>query len=114
MTAEALRDSLCLFDPTVADLGGDPADDLRGAVESTIRVISQAVNGQFISATEVDAKGRLGGQFFLDIHKIFDYDAEIRNRAESLEDQELDRYYYEALRRVMECADQTYMTGYKI
>ncbi len=28
--------------------------------------------------------------------------------------QELDRYYYEALRRVMECTDQTYVTGYKI
>jgi len=27
---------------------------------------------------------------------------------------QLDRYYYEALKRVMECADQTYATGYKI
>jgi len=26
----------------------------------------------------------------------------------------LDRYYYEALKRVMECTDQTYVTGYKI
>ena len=114
LTAEALRDSLCLFDPIVAELGGEPADDLRGEVESSIRVIWQAVNGQFISATESDAKGRLSGQFFLDVYKIVDYDAEIRNRAESLDSSQLDRYYYEALRRVMECTDQTYVTGYKI
>ena len=61
--AEALRDSLCLFDPIVEELGGDPADDLRGEVESAIRVISQSVNGQFISATETDSKGRLSGQY---------------------------------------------------
>lgn len=114
LTAEALRDSLCLFDPIVAELGGDPADDLRGELESAIRVISQAVNGQFISATEVDAKGRLSGQFFLDIHKTVDYDAHIRNRAETLDPSQLDRYYYEALKRAMECTDQTYVTGYRI
>ncbi len=114
LTADALRDSLCLFDPVVADLGGEPADDLRGEVESAIRLISQAVNGQFISATEVDSRGRLSGQFFLDVHKTVDYDAQIRNRAESLDASQLDRYYYEALKRVMECTDQTYVTGYKI
>ncbi len=114
LNAEALRDSLCLFDPIVAELGGDPADDLRGEVESAIRVISQSVNGQFISATESDTQGRLSGQFYIDVKKTVDYDAQIRNRAESLEPSELDCYYYEALKRVMECTDQTYVTGYKI
>jgi len=99
LTSEALRDTLCLFDPIVAELGGEPADDLRGEVEATVRVISDTVNGQFISATEVDSKGRLGGQFYLDIHKVEDFDAKIRIRAESLDTSQLDRYYYEALRR---------------
>jgi len=114
LTAEALRDSLCLYDPLVAELGGDPADDLRGEVESAIRVISQSVNGQFISATETDSRGRLSGQFYLDVRKTVDYDAQIRNRAESLDRRELDRYYYEALKRVMECTDQPCVGGYKI
>ncbi|HEX04496.1 MAG TPA: ATP-binding protein, partial [Bacteroidetes bacterium] len=114
LTSEALRDTLCLFDSIVAELGGEPADDLRGEVEATVRVISDTVNGQFISATEVDSRGRLGGQFYLDIHKAEDFDAKIRIRAESLDTSQLDRYYYEALRRVMECTDQTYATGYKI
>jgi hypothetical protein len=114
LTAEALRDSLCLFDPLVAELGGDPADDLRGEVEASLRVISQTVNGQFISATETDSKGRLSGQFYLDVKKDIDFDAQIRSRAESLDASQLDRYYYEALKRVMECTDQTYVPDYKI
>ncbi len=115
LTAEALRDSLCLFDPLIAELGGeDCADDLRGEVETAIRLISQAVSGQFISATETDRHGRLSGQFYLDISKDVDYDEKVRTRAESLSLAQLDRFYYEALKRVMECQDATYVTGYKI
>lgn len=115
LTAEALRDQLCLFDPLIAELGGeDSAEDLRGEVETAIRLISQAVSGQFISATEVDGRGRLSGQFFLDVSKDVDYDEKVRTRAESLGQSQLDRFYYEALKRVMECQDATYVTGYKI
>ena len=115
LTAEALRDSLCLFDPLIAELGGeDPAEDLRGEIETAIRLISQAVSGQFISATEVDSKGRLSGQYYLDITKDIDYDEKIRTKAETFDQSQLDRFYYEALKRVMECQDATYVTGYRI
>ena len=53
-------------------------------------------------------------QYYLDLKKTEDYDALIEKRAESLDPSQLDRYYYEALKRVMECTDQTYVTGYKI
>ncbi|WP_045217268.1 DUF6079 family protein [Desulfonatronovibrio magnus] len=115
LTAEALRDSLCLFDPLIAELGGDdPSEDLRGEIETAIRLISQAVSGQFISATEINAKGKLSGQFYLDISKDIDYDEKIRTKAETFDDSQLDRFYYEALKRVMECQDKTYVTGYQI
>ncbi|BBL34631.1 hypothetical protein Nstercoris_00870 [Nitrosomonas stercoris] len=115
LTAEALRDQLCLFDPLIAELGGDDsAEDLRGEVETAIRLISQAVSGQFISATEIDDRGRLSGQFYLDVSKDIDYDEKVRTRADSLGQAQLDRFYYEALKRVMECQDATYVTGYKI
>ena len=42
------------------------------------------------------------------------FDALIDNRAASLDATRLDRYYYDALRRVMECTDETYTTGYQI
>jgi hypothetical protein len=107
LTAESLRDTLCLFDPLVAALGGDPAEDLRGAVETALRLISTTVNGQFISATDRDSRGRPGGQFYLDVKKTVDYDAQIEKRVETLGTATLDRYYFDALKRVMECTDET-------
>ncbi|MBA4157055.1 MAG: ATP-binding protein [Gemmatimonadetes bacterium] len=115
MTAEQLRDQLCLFDPLVAELGGDPAEDLRGEIETALRLISRTVNGQFISATERDARGGLGGQFYLDVRKTVDYDAQIDRRASTLSEDVFDRRYFEALTIALERKDQpTVATGYKI
>ena len=107
-TAEELRDGLCLFQPSIEELGGDPADDLLSQVETVLREIHKTVSGQFISSNPDNR------QYYLDLKKTDDFDALIEKRAESLDSSQLDRYYYEALRRVMECTDQTYVTGYKI
>ncbi|MCL4532401.1 MAG: DUF6079 family protein [Actinobacteria bacterium] len=114
LSAEQLRDALCLYDPLVGELGGDAAEDLRGEIETALRLISTTVSGQFISATERDEKGRLGGQFYLDVYKTQDYDADIDKEAEVLGENALNRYYYQALRRAMECSDQTYVPGFNI
>ena len=107
-TAEELRDGLCLYQSGIEDLGGDPADDLLSQVETVLREIHKTVSGQFISSNPDNR------QFYLDLKKTDDFDALIEKRAESLDASQLDRYYYEALKRVMECTDQTYVTGYKI
>lgn len=108
-SAEELRDRLCLFDPMIAELGSDEPDkDLQTHVETVLREIHKTVSGQFISSNQDNR------QYYLDLKKTDDYDALIEKRAESLNASQLDRYYYEALRRVMECTDQTYVTGYKI
>ncbi|WP_462326087.1 DUF6079 family protein, partial [Desulfoplanes sp.] len=107
-TAGELRDGLCLYQPGIEELGGDPADDLLSQVETVLREIHKTVSGQFISSNPHNR------QFYLDLKKTDDFDALIEKRAESLDASQLDRYYYEALKRVMECTDQTYVTGYKI
>ena len=107
-TAAELRDALCLHQPGIEDLGGDPADDLLSQVETVLREIHKTVSGQFISSNPDNR------QFYLDLKKTDDYDALIEKRAESLDAARLDRYYYNALRQVMECTDQTYVTGYHI
>ena len=108
-TAAELRDRLCLYEPMIAELGGDePDSDLQTHVETVLREIHKTVSGQFISANPDN------GQFYLDLKKTDDFDALIDKRTESLGDSQLDRFYYEALRRVMECQDATYVTGYKI
>ena len=107
-TAEELRDGLCLYQPGIEDLGGDPADDLLSQVETVLREIHKTVSGQFISSNPDNR------QYYLDLKKTDDFDALIEKRAESLDGARLDRYYYDALRRVMECTDETYVTGYRI
>ena len=89
-------------------MGGEPADDLLSQVETVLREIHRTVSGQFISVN------RDNRQHYLDLQKTDDYDAQIEKRAESLDDAQLDRYYYKALTRVLECADTTHVTGLKI
>ena len=108
-SAKELRDRLCLYDPLVAELGGnEPEKDLQTHVETVLDEIHKTVSGQFISLNPDN------GQYYLDLKKTEDFDALIDQRIESLGTTQLDRYYYEALKRVMECQDATYVTGYKI
>ena len=108
-SAKELRDSLCLFEPLIAEMGSDePDQDLQTYVETVLREIHKTVIGHFISFNPDNS------QYYLDLKKTEDFDAIIDKRAESLGQAQLDRFYYEALKRVMECQDVTYVTGYKI
>jgi len=109
-TAVELRDTLCLYQSGIEDLGGDdPADDLLTAVQTTLREITKTVNGQFIS------KAPDTEQYYLDLKKDVDYDAQIEKRAEALSDDALDRAYYSAIKQLMERTDEsTYITGHQI
>ena len=108
-TAEELRDELCLYQAGIEDMGsGEPDDDLRGQVETVLREIHRTVSGQFISSN------RENGQYYLDLKKTEDLDAKLEDRAESLDPVQLNRHYYAALQRIMECTDDTYVAGYKI
>ena len=108
-TAEELRDTLCLYQPGIEDMGGDPAADLLSQVQTVLRETIKTVNGQFIS------KAPDTEQYFLDLKKDVDYDAQIEKRAEALSDDALDRAYYGAIRQLMERTDEaTYVTGHQI
>jgi predicted ATPase len=107
-TPDELRDSLCLYDPVVAELGGEPADDLLSQIETVLREIYKTVSGQFISSNTNNR------QYYIDLKKTDDYDALIEKRSESLDSSQLDKYYFLALQQVLECTDQTYVTGYRI
>ena len=107
-TTVELRDSLCLYTPGIEDMGGDPSDDLLTQIEVVLKEILKTVSGQFISYNPENH------QYFIDLKKTEDYDALIRNKAEVLDKTTLDRYYYEVIKRVLECTDLTYVTGYRI
>ncbi len=108
-TAEELRDTLCLYQPGIEDMGGDPEADLLSQVQTVLRETLKTVNGQFIS------KAPDTEQYYLDLKKDVDYDAQIEKRAETLSDNALDRAYYSAIRQLMEQTDETtYVTGHQI
>ena len=108
-TAEELRDTLCLYQLGIEDMGGEPAADLLSLVQTVLREILKTVNGQFIS------KAPDSEQYYLDLKKDIDYDAQIDKRAEALSDDKLDRAYYSAIKQLMERTDETaYVTGHQI
>lgn len=101
-TAEELRDTLCLYQPGIEDMGGEPADNLLTQVQTVLREILKTVNGQFISMAPDS------GQYYLDVYKDVDYDARIEERLGSLDQHKLDLAYYNALARILERSDSFY------
>lgn len=101
-TAVELRDSLCLYQPGIEDMGGEPADDLLTQVETVLREIIRTVNGQFISRAEDS------NQYYLDVDKDIDHIALIEKRGESLDKNKLDLAYYNAMARILERSDSYY------
>jgi hypothetical protein len=90
-------------------MGGEPATDLLGMVVTCLREVLKTVNGQFIS------KAPDTEQYYLDLKKDIDYDAQIDTRADALSDDALDRAYFSAIRQLMERTDETtYVSGFQI
>lgn len=105
LTPEMLRDELCLLPP------GLPERDalfLKTTVDAIVRKILTAVSGQFLS---IDPEN---GQIYLDVTKDIDYDQQIAQRAESLDEHELDDAYYLAMEQVLDVRDDPYVSGYRI
>ena len=97
-TAAELRDDLLLHLP----LPQPEADFLLDQVQVALREIIRTVSGQYISHNPEN------GQYYLDIKKDVDFDARIRERADALDDNELNRAFFDALRQVLNLSTTTY------
>lgn len=104
VTAEELRDDLTLILPVPEK---DPVF-LKNVVETVLNEIVKTVSGQFLS------RNAENGQWYLDLKKTVDFDSLIEKKADGLSDDQLDRYYFDALARVLECSDSTHVPGFKI
>ncbi|HKZ86416.1 MAG TPA: DUF6079 family protein [Anaerolineae bacterium] len=103
-TADELRDDLCLYAP----MPEMDADFLKTTVESTLSAILTTVSGQFISFNPEN------GQYYLDLKKDIDFDAQIAAKAEVLSDDQLNQYYFQALASLLETGDTRYVTNFNI
>lgn len=103
-TAEELRDDLALHMP----LPEQNAAFLLNTVQVALREIMRTVSGQYISFNDGN------GQYYLDVKKDVDFDAQIRQRGELMGHDELNRYFFDALRQVLNRSDTTFVTGHRI
>jgi hypothetical protein len=93
----------------LAEMGGpDPAGDMEGHIKMVLQKIIKTVNGQFLTHNEEN------GQYFLDLEKTEDYDAIIANKSDTLSQDKLDRYYFQALSYALEIKDDPHVTDHQI
>ncbi|MCM3358662.1 DUF6079 family protein [Psychrobacillus sp. MER TA 171] len=111
LTAQELRDDLFLHPTVGMDFlleDDDPADFLKTSVEVALKEIQKTVSYQYLSTNESN------GQYYLDLKKDIDIDSLIQQKAETIEDDKLDYYYYDLLKQAITLDDNTYVNGYKI
>ncbi|KPL75310.1 hypothetical protein ADN00_13050 [Ornatilinea apprima] len=106
VTAESLRDGLCLFQRLPAEMNN--ADFLLDQVQVALKEMMKTVQGQFLSYNPEN------GQYYLDLKKAVDFDQKIRERGDFMDKSDLNTYFYDALRQALNLSDSTYLTGYSI
>ena len=104
MTAENLKDDLCLFIP----MPEQDADFLLGTVNATLKAIMTTVSGQFIIFNEAN------NQYYIDVDKIVDYDEKIKQKASVMAESELNTYFYKVVYSCLEWDARQYVTNFEI
>lgn len=104
VTAEELRDQLCLWTPMPEATAGFLADNVRVA----LREIMRTVSGQYITYNEDN------GQYYLDVKKDIDFDARIVERGAVMDEADLNTYFFDALRPLLNLPTSVYVTGFSI
>lgn len=104
ITADNMKDDLCIYTqiPEVEE------SFLKTTVETTLRELIKTVSGQFISYN------RDNEQYYLDLKKDIDYDAKIQAKADFMDDEMLNKYYYNALLKVLNWERPEHKTGRRI
>ncbi len=104
VTAEELRDQLCLWAP----LPEPNAEFLGDMVQVALKEIMRTVSGQYISFNSDN------GQYYLNLKKDIDFDAKIAERGSFMETRDLNRYFYAALQRLLNISSSVHVTGFNI
>jgi hypothetical protein len=106
VTAEGLRDGLCLYQRLPAEM--NTSDFLLDQVQVALKEMMKTVQGQFLSYNSEN------GQYYLDLNKAVDFDQKIQERGEFMDKSDLNTFFFDALRQVLNLSDTTYLTGYSI
>ncbi len=105
LTAENLRDDLCLY---LSGMPDQSSDTLQSIVQTVLKDIMTTVSGQFIESNADN------GQYYLDLKKDIDYDEKITQRAAIMDEDSMNNYYYELVYYCLDWDEKEYVTNFKI
>ncbi len=106
VTAEELRDQLCLWAPMPKETAD--AEFLGGIVQVALKEIVRTVSGQFITFNSEN------GQYYLNPKQIVDFDAKIEERGGFMDERDLNRYFFDALQQLLDITTSVHVTGFRI
>ena len=104
LTAEELRDDLCLYIKTP----DHSAEMLLDQVHVALKEMLTTVSGQYISHSSEN------GQYYLDLQRVVDFDMLVKTRGDVCSKSDLNMYFFDALRRVLQLSSTTYVTNFNI
>ena len=104
LTAENLKDDLCLFLP----MPEQDADFLLALIKTTLRDIMATVSGQFIICNDAN------NQYYIDVDKVVDYEEKIKQKASIMAGGELNRYFYQLIYSCLDWDAKQYVPGFEI
>ena len=105
LTAENLRDDLCLY---INGMPDQSSDTLQSVVQTVLKDIMTTVSGQFIESNTDN------GQYYLDLKKDIDYDEKITQRAAIMDDDSLNNYFYDVVYYCLDWEQKEHVTNFKI
>lgn len=108
ITLENIKDDLCFNIPEAPE---NSEEFLLGMISTIMREIIKTVSGQFISHNPEN------GQYYLDLKKDIDYQAKVEEKADALDEDSLNPYYYKVLLRLLDWDEESavpYVPGHQI
>ncbi len=106
MTEQNLKDDLCLY---IQGMPDKTESFLQMTVHNVLQDIINTVSGQFIEFNPDN------GQYYLDLKKDIDYDKQIRDKADFLDDDTLNYYFFGIMVSTLQYNDtDKYVPGFNI
>lgn len=105
MTEQAMKDDLCLYIkmPIMEE------DFLQGTIHTILQDVMNTVSGQFIEYNGDN------GQYYLDLKKDIDYDKKIKEKADFLGDDALNRHFFDIMVSALNhSSTDRYVPGFNI
>lgn len=105
LAPEEIKEGIGLLIPGLPEQN---SDFLVITINTLLEEMRRLTSGKFIGYNKENH------QYFIEVEGGEDPDVLIAERAEDLSDYMLDQYYFALLRRVMQCSDETYVSGVSI